>query len=64
MAKYNIPKREFSAGVKKMISMGLPQDLMRELESLAKEKGWTTTDLVTTALDQFVQWEKKEKGKS
>jgi antitoxin component of RelBE/YafQ-DinJ toxin-antitoxin module len=59
MTKFNVPKREYCDGTKKMISMRVPERLMREIERLAKEKGWTTTDLVCTVLDQFIQWEKK-----
>ncbi len=61
--KFNVPKREYSDGPKKMVSMRLPERLMKELDRLSRENGWTTTDLVTTALDQFVQWEKKEGGR-
>jgi metal-responsive CopG/Arc/MetJ family transcriptional regulator len=62
MAKFNIPKREYFDGdKKKMVSWRLPELLMKELDSLAKEKGWTTTELITTALDQYVQWEKRVK---
>lgn len=61
MAKFNVPKREFYDGPKKMVSMRLPESLMKEVERLAKEKGWTTTDLVCTVLDQFIQWERKRK---
>lgn len=61
MTKYNIPKRDYCNGPKKMISIRLPEKLMNELEKLAEGKGWTTTDLVSTALDQYVQWEKKGK---
>jgi predicted transcriptional regulator len=60
MTKFNIPKREFCNGTKKMVSMRLPENLMKELDKLALAKGWTTTDLVSTALDQFIQWEKKK----
>lgn len=57
MAKFNIPDRKYCDGKKKMVSMRLPERLMKELEGLAKKKGWTVTDLVQTALDQYVQWE-------
>ena len=60
MAKFNVPKRDYCDGEKKMISMRLPKRLMTEIDSLADEKGWTVTDLVTTVLDQFIQWEKKK----
>jgi len=57
MAKFNIPDRKYCGGVKKMVSMRLPERLMKELEKLSTEKGWTVTDLVQTALDQFIEWE-------
>lgn len=60
MAKFNVPKREYCDGPKKMISMRLPERLMREIERMAENKGWTATDLVCTVLDQFIQWEKNK----
>ena len=63
MAKFNIPKREFCDGPKKMISMRLPEALTKEIDLLAKDKGWTTTDLVSTVLDQYLQWEKRRGAK-
>lgn len=59
MAKFNIPKREYCDGPKKMVSMRLPEKLIKEIDRLAEDKGWTTTDLVSTVLDQFVQWDNK-----
>lgn len=43
-----------------MVSMRLPESLMKEIDRIAESKGWNTTDLVTTVLDQFIQWEKKK----
>ena len=60
MAKYNIPKRLYCDGPKKMISVRLPEKLMKEIDKLADENGWTTTDLISTVLDQYIQWEKKD----
>ncbi len=60
MTKFNIPKRDYCNGPKKMVSMRLPEALLKELDKLASSKGWNTTDLVTTALDQYIQWEKKK----
>ena len=59
MAKFNIPDRKYCDGDKKMVSMRLPERLLKELNHLSEEKGWTITDLVCTALDQYVQWENK-----
>lgn len=58
--RYVIPKRVYCDGQKKMVSMRLPVKLWSELEKLAKDKGWNTTELVTTALDQLLQWSKKK----
>jgi predicted DNA binding CopG/RHH family protein len=58
MAKFNIPTREYSDGPKKMVSMRLPEKLIDAIDRLAKKKGWNTTDLVTTVLDQYIQYEK------
>lgn len=60
MAKFNLPKREFTQGEKKMMSMRLPVRLMKALDALADEYGWTTTDVIQTALDQFVIWSRKQ----
>ena len=62
MAKFNLPKREYYDGKKKrMVSWRLPEPLIKQLDELAEKQGWSTTDLVTTALDQFAQWLKKQK---
>lgn len=45
-----------------MISIRLPEKLIKEIDKLGEENGWTTTDLILTALDQFVQWEKRDKN--
>lgn len=63
MAKFNVPKREYAGGNKKMVSWRLPEPLLKELDKLSKDLGWTTTDLVITALDQYVQWEQKQNKK-
>lgn len=39
--------------------MRLPERLMKEIERLSETKGWTVTDLVSTVMDQYIQWEKK-----
>ncbi len=57
MNKFNIPKREFSDGPKKMVSMRVPVKLWDSLNLLAEKKGWQITDLVTTTLDQLLQQE-------
>ena len=59
MTDYRIPQRKYCDGEKKLIAMRLPKKLLRELDAVSKEKGWTVTDVVTTVLDQFVQGERK-----
>ena len=39
-----------------MVSWRINQDLLKKLDELAKESGFTTTELVTLALDQAVVW--------
>ncbi len=60
MKESSIPERKYVDGPKKMVSWRLPEKLMAELEKIAKNTGWTTTDLVTTVLDQFIQETKKK----
>jgi predicted DNA-binding protein len=59
MKENSIPERKYVDGSKKMVSWRLPEKLMSKLDSIAKKKGWTTTDLVTTVLDKFVQHDDK-----
>lgn len=60
MAKFNVPKRHYCNGPKKMVSMRLHQKLIDEVEKHAKLKGWTSTDLVSTVLDQYLRYEDKK----
>lgn len=62
MIEYNLPKRKFAVGDKKMISWRLHEKLLEELDKVAKENGWTVTDFVTAALDQAVT-HMREQGK-
>jgi len=59
--KFKIPKRNYCDGKKKMVSMRLPEKLIAEVENLAAEYGWNTTEVVTTVLDQFVSHESLKK---
>lgn len=61
--KFNIPNRKYADGDKKMVSMRLPEKLMKALKQLSEEKSWEVTDLVVTALDQYLQHEDKLKSK-
>lgn len=55
---YNVPARRFSHGPKRMTSWRVPAVLLKELDRIAKKKGYTVTELVMTVLDQYVQSEK------
>jgi len=43
-----------------MVSWRISKRLETELKKVAKQRGWTTTEVVMTALDQFVVWAKKK----
>lgn len=60
MTKFNIPKRKYAKGDKKMVSMRLSETLIKKLEKVAEDKGTTLTDLVSLVLDQYLQWENKD----
>ena len=62
--EFNLPKREYCSGDKKMVSWRLPEMLLEELEKVADDRGWTLTDVATTALDQFVQWANQQEKPS
>ena len=55
-----LPKRKYCNGNKKMVSWRMPEALIRKLEKIAEQNGWTVTDVVATALDGFVQAEELE----
>lgn len=55
MSGYEIPDRKYVDGLKKMISWRLPERLISEIEKIAKDKGWTTSELVVMLMDRFVQ---------
>lgn len=62
--EFDLPKRRYCGGDKKMVSIRLPEQLMDEIRRLAEEYGRDSTDLITTALDQFVHWTKTEGKRS
>lgn len=61
MKNIDIPTRKFVDGEKKMVSWRIPEALMKELEKIAKMKGYNVTELVVTVLDQYIQQEKQKK---
>ncbi|OFZ54738.1 MAG: hypothetical protein A2428_00940 [Bdellovibrionales bacterium RIFOXYC1_FULL_54_43] len=62
--KFELPQRHFCHGEKEMTSIRLHVSLKREIEALADKFGWDTTDVIVTALDQFVQWAKSNRTSS
>lgn len=53
--KYDLPSPRYAIGEKKMVSWRLPERLLAEINMLAEECGYSTTQVVTTILDQAVQ---------
>lgn len=46
---------------RRMLSLRLPNALINQIEKIAKEKGWTKTEIIQFALDQFAQIESKKR---
>jgi len=46
---------------RKMLSLRLPQTLINQVEKIAKTKGWSKTEVIQFALDQFAQLESKNR---
>lgn len=44
---------------RKMLSLRLPNALIAQIEKIAESKGWTKTEVIQYALDQFAQIESK-----
>lgn len=42
---------------RKMVSIRLPNALIKQIEKIAKNKGWSKTEIIQFALDQFAQSE-------
>jgi metal-responsive CopG/Arc/MetJ family transcriptional regulator len=61
LEKYALPKRIFCDGPKKMVSVRLPKKLVAEIDRIAKDRQWSTSDVLMTALDEFAQWERRER---
>ena len=45
---------------RKMVSLRLPNALINQIEKIAKAKGWSKTEVIQFALDQFAQIENKK----
>lgn len=46
---------------RKMVSLRLPEALIKQIERIAKDKGWSKTEVIQYALDQFAQFESKSR---
>lgn len=57
--KFNIPQRRFNKKDKKMVSWRLSEDLLDQLQKVAKKSGMSVTEYVSTVLDQAVVWTKE-----
>ena len=57
-----LPRRTYTGGDKKAVGVRLPEELVKALEKIAKETGWTLTDVIQTALDEYVQKNSGKKG--
>jgi hypothetical protein len=44
---------------RKMLSLRLPGILINQIEKIAKAKGWSKTEVIQYALDQFADLESK-----
>lgn len=59
MKSFDIPKRRYCDGEKKMFAMRLPKKLLDAIQKDADDKQWSMTDLIVTVLDQYLQSQKK-----
>jgi hypothetical protein len=59
---FELPRRKFCKGEKKMVSFRLPELLLSEINKISEEFGWSNTEVVITSLDQFVQWAKSKRN--
>lgn len=57
MSTESLPKRHYTKGERKLVGFRLPDELKKQIESLANELGWTITDVAQTALDAYVHGE-------
>jgi predicted DNA binding CopG/RHH family protein len=46
---------------RRMISIRLPEALLTQIKKIAQQTGWTKTELIQFALDQFAQAEGKKR---
>jgi hypothetical protein len=58
--KYDLPKRKYCDGPKKMVSIRLPEKLVSEIDRIAESRQWAASDVIATALDEFAQWHRQD----
>ena len=58
--KYNIPKRIYLEGDKKLFTIRIHLKLQEALQKEAKKKGYNLTELIEVVLDQYLQGENKD----
>lgn len=46
---------------RKMLSLRLPEALINQIEKISKAKGYTKTEIIQYALDQYAQLESRKK---
>jgi len=60
MKNYNIPKRVYLEGDKKLFTIRIHLKLQEALQKEAKKRGYNLTELIETVLDQYLQLENKD----
>ena len=60
MDKFRIRKLKYCKGDKVMVSMRLPDTLMRELKVLSDDQHKDVTTIVMEALDEYLEWLRKQ----
>lgn len=61
---YKIPVRKFCHGEKKLASFRLPEELLRRFAQAAADTQHSQTELLTTVLDQYLQYHFKSHRRS
>lgn len=51
---------EYKDGKRVMLSLRLPESLIAKIQEIADATGWTKTDVIQFALDQFAQNESEK----
>lgn len=59
MKKYNVPHRKYCRGKKIMVSVRIHEELWEKVKEKADRYGWSTIDVVSLVLDQYVQQKDK-----